>query len=101
MSPMSRHGPFSAYELTAENKSPSLFYSLARQEAVPAAVQGPGDPRMEVTGGQGLESWRWRSHGSMEAAVIPSFRKSQNSQKDRSAGDRLTLNGIAGTAFDS
>jgi len=84
---MSRHSPFSEYELTAENERPSFFYSLGSQEAVPAAVLEYQPPAWGLLSCLGTFGWRWRvesqcwrSHCSMKAAVIPSFRKSPNEQ---------------------
>lgn len=77
---ISHHGPFSEYELTAENEPPSLFHSLARQEAVPAAVlehQTPAQGLLSCSGTFGwrwwVESQHWRSHYTVKAAVIPLF----------------------------
>lgn len=90
---MNRHGPFSEYELTAENESPSLFLFLGKAggcscscAGAPATGSGAlfllGDLGTEVEGGEGLESQRWRSHYSRKAAVIPSFRKREEIAKN-------------------
>lgn len=56
---ISHHGPFSEYELTAENEPPSLFHSLARQEAVPAAVLEHQTPAQGLLPCSGTFGWRW------------------------------------------
>lgn len=66
---MNRHGPFSEYELTAENESPSLFLFLGKAGGCSCSCAGAPATGSGVFSCSGTLGRRWRVESGLRASA--------------------------------